>query len=640
MSLKLPVEPSQTSVTVRPEPKISFVQKVIKGETYLVMAHSSVELEDEFSNLYFTTQDQTKLFLMPPFDPAQMLQLAQTNNTLNQCIEAMEVNVDGTGIEFVKAKESVDIDLKEKEAAEAFFGEPYPQQSFVKIRRKLRREVESVGYGYVEVLRAADGGLVGLRNVNTHTMRMVKLDSAIQVKRKVVRGGKEVELTLWERQRRFGRRVAMTNLVYYKEFGVERHLHRDTGKWEDPNDKDSVVPPEKRATELLVVGLHPDVNSPYFVPRWINQLPSVVGSRKAEEQNLEYFDAGGMPPAIIFIQGGVLASDAADQLKGYLSGKNKNKHRAVVVEAQSSSGSLESAGSVQVKVERFGGEKANDALYEKYDKAAEEHVRIGFRLPPLFLGKAADYNFATAVTAYMVAEAQVFKPERELFDELLNSTVVKAMGWKTLKVKSKPITLQDVANQMAALTLANTAAAIKPDSLIESLNAITGLHMEALPPPPAGVPTIPGAVADGKGGHQKAPDEIPKEPSALDHAQVALTHSQAAANDAKAGLKPGTTAAALAKAQVTPQTKTPGNTPERPMKKTAIELINLAKDYAALTGLVQKRELSEDREVVVKFEIQNLGPEDLQVFNTLLSSYAFGSSSPDLVSLAHHSHAH
>jgi capsid portal protein len=50
------------------------------------------------------------------------------------------------------------------------------------------------------------------------------------------------------------------------------------------------------------------------------------------------------------------------------------------------------------------------------------------RLPPLFLGYAADYNFATAQTSYMVAEARVFEPERTEFDDLMNKTIIKELG--------------------------------------------------------------------------------------------------------------------------------------------------------------------------------------------------------------------
>lgn len=592
----------------------ALVQKVIGGDTYTVMAQSQIQLEDEFSNLYFTTQDQTKLFLQPPFEPTGLLNMVTTNNTLLQCVEAMEVNVDGTGFDFV-AKDGVEkVDEAEVKKLKSLFNEPYPGQSFTSIRRKLRKELESVGYAYLEILRNMAGDIVGFRNINSHNVRMVKLDAPVLVERTVERDGKEVTLSLWERERRFAQRIAMKTLVYYKEFGVKRNVNRSTGAWID--EKKEKIEPKDMGTELLMIGLHPDVKSPYFVPRWVNQFPSVIGSRKAEEQNLEFFDSGGMPPAIIFIQGGTLASDAADQLKNYLSGKNKNKYRAVVVEAQSSSGSMDASSSVQVKVERFGGEKANDALYQEYDKNAEDRVRMGFRMPPLFLGKSADYNFATAMTAYMTAEAQVFKPARTLFDDLINSTILRAMGIKTARIKSNPITLQDVANQITALGLVKDN--IEVDSLIETVNKITGMDLEAKEPPPPGTPVGPGMVM-GPAGH---PVEAPqKPPTELEKAQVEALRGRVGGTPGEVKSAPG-------------GVKTPGTPPPRPGKKTAMELIDLSRAYAGYLGvLTTKSEMTAVEKSVLLDEVNHLDDADAAAFNNMLSTYLSGSADVDLVSL-------
>src|SRR5271157_3588678 len=96
------------------KPKVHFVQKTIGSDTYLVMAQSQIELEDEFASLYYTTQNQSNIFLMPPYDPQALLNLAMANNTLNQCIEAMEVNIDGTGYDLVAVNEDTQIDDDEK----------------------------------------------------------------------------------------------------------------------------------------------------------------------------------------------------------------------------------------------------------------------------------------------------------------------------------------------------------------------------------------------------------------------------------------------------------------------------------------------------------------------------------------------
>jgi PBSX family phage portal protein len=527
----------------------------------MVMAHSALKTEDDWTSLYFTASNTTNLILQPPFEPITLLNLTQTNNTLNQCIEAMEVNIDGTGYDFVAAVGVEKMDPKEEASARSLFDEPYPNTSFIKIRRRLRRQVESVGYGFLEVLRNMKDEIVGFRNIETSGVRFVKLDAPIQVQRTVTRNGEEVPLTLWERERRFAQRIHMSTLIYYREFGSTRHVNRSTGEWESDTNK---VDPKDRGTELLVFGVHPDNATPYFLPRWINQMPSVVGSRKAEEQNLEFLDSGGLPPAIIFVQGGTLSKEFSDQLKNYLSGKNKNKYRAVVVEAVSSSGSLDAAGAVKVTTERFGSESAKDAMYTTYDASSEAHIRGGFRMPPLFLGKPEDYNFASAVTAYMVAEEQVFQPERGDFDEVINKTLIKALGYKTVRLKSNQITLKDAASQITALQLAKGVAT--NDSLLNEINTVTGMDLD-LDKNPAPSPEALSLAPP--------PDPI----------QEGVT---------------------------------------RPMGKSAMDLVNLAEDYISASGLVSKGMYSPERMVEVRKAVEELTPEDRKALHNILAQYAYG----------------
>ena len=179
---------------------------------------------------------------------------------------------------------------------------------------------------------------------------------------------------------------------------------------------------------------------------------------------------------MIIVQGGTLGTNTKEALEAHLSAKT-NKHRAAVVEAVSTSGSLDSAGAVQVRVERFGSERQQDAMFQKYDLACEDHVRVSFRLPPLFLGKASDYNFATAYTAYMIAEAQVFAPERTEFDNYLNETIVTALGVKSYRYRSLPMTLTDVANQLKAIEIV-TSKFVSGEEVVKKLNEVTGLSMQ------------------------------------------------------------------------------------------------------------------------------------------------------------------
>lgn len=427
--------------------------------------------EDSFIGSYWTGGNTSAVAILEPFfKPATLKAVVSQNNSLLQCVEAMEVNVDGTGhsIELVEGATESET---EKKTLEDFFREPYPNKSMTEIRRAIRRDLESTGMGYMEVIRNAAGDVVMLNDIMCDDVRLIRLDDPVLVDRVVTRGGSEITVSVRTRERRY---VQLINgkKTYFKEFGASRDLNRDTGEWSK-----GTLPLEKRASEIICFTGNKEAKTPYGSPRWINQLPSALGSRKAEEMNLDFFDGGGIPPVLVLVEGGTLGPTVTEDLKSHLSGKG-NKSRAAVVEATSTAGTLDSSGSVKVRVERFGAERQQDAMFQNYDKNCEEHIRCSFRLPPMFIGKAQDYNFATAYTAYMVAEAQVFYPERDEFDSKINATVVRALGIKNYVFRSLPLTLVDVQNQLKALELAVTAKAVSGKELITKLNEVTGLSME------------------------------------------------------------------------------------------------------------------------------------------------------------------
>jgi PBSX family phage portal protein len=552
-----------------------------------IVVDQPLEIEDEFRSLYEAAGKATNEVLEPKFNPTTLMQICFRNSILQQCIHVMEVNVDGTGhtIEltdqgsekekkakpkappdfeknkkppFAKkalfgqqpeppedgeeeedpdtrpplGKKPVAIEPKDPEQirAEDFFKEPYPGVSFVTLRRKLRVDMEQCGYGFLEAVRNIAGELVMLRHLPANTVRKLRLDAPVIVERTLVREGKEITVELPMRERRYVQAIG-NKQYYYKEFGSNREVHRETGQWLpeikgkvktpeqaldeaknqeptggiDPNSINpvkkavqlntkatvptlalvpgadippkttDVVAPALRGTEIIEFGIDRDPTSAYFLPRWINVLPSVLGGRKSEEYNLEFFDSGGIPPVLILLEGGTLTTQVRQQLQQQLAGKDA-KHRAAIVEIQSASGTLEKPGTVGVKVERFGDARQGDSLFTNYKESAEEDVRTAFRLPPLFLGKADSYNFATAVVAYMVAEEQVFGPERKEFDEIINKTIMKELKITKYQFVSKPITLKNAEVMMEAIQLGKEF--ISPEEFVDKLNEISGLNME------------------------------------------------------------------------------------------------------------------------------------------------------------------
>ena len=449
------------------------LRPIRKAELDLLASNTITVESDPFKEL---DDAAGKATVTPTYNPVQLALLTHNNNTLLQCIQAMVVNVDGTGHAIVR-RDGEDMTASDEKASEslgALYREPYPGVSFTTMRKALRNDLESVGVGYLEVLRNVKGDITFLKHADAKLTRRLKADAPTVVTRELVRGSEAMTVKESVVEARYVM-VVGTVAVYFKEFGASRDLDAATGEWL-PDTDSSVEGGSAKvlATELLAFTNLPDILTLYGVPRWINQLPSIMGSRKSEEYNLDFFNRGGVPPAMIIVSGGTLDNTSRDAITNYLASKATLKQRMVMIEVQPSSGSLTSSSPVKVTVERFGAEKQNDAMFMKYDEATGKHVRKSFRLPPLFLGLSEDYNFASAYASYMVAEAQVFKPERDEFDEILNLNISAALS-EDYTIKSNPLSVKDIESQLKALELAKDV--VSTESFITELNTLTALSL-------------------------------------------------------------------------------------------------------------------------------------------------------------------
>ena len=313
----------------------------------------ALTMEDNPIYQALSTLESQALIFAPSYNPAVLYQITHENNTLNQCVAAMVINVDGTGYEIVDKETGDPVDNEETKPIKAFFDEPWPKESYMSIRRQIRRDKESTGAGYLEVIRTQKGDVAFLRRLDAKLVRLCKLKDVTDyhsVQYEVERFGKKITHKLIEPIRRYVQMVG-NKTRYFKQYGAEKHLNTTNGEWETT---DRPVLLEDRASEVIEFKVQEDVYTPYGVPRWVNEFPSALGSRAAEELNLEYFRSGGVPPVMVFIQGGAMSQESREELNKYLGGDPRNKNRAVVVEVFSTSGDFNSAGNVKVSVERFG----------------------------------------------------------------------------------------------------------------------------------------------------------------------------------------------------------------------------------------------------------------------------------------------
>lgn len=471
-------QPTTTAIVYR---LASEVSKDINPIPRQAVVSNAFEPEDEYLQYYLGAVRDIGAIL-PPYNLKTLDRLVQENNSLGPCVEAMVTNIDGTGFDIAqdtgdaldrppqKPHEDPSID-----ALWDFFKEPYPGMSFVTLRKSVRRDLERTGNGYMEILRNTKNNIVFARHVDAKMMRLVKLDEAVPVDMAVTRKGETVSMKLMQRQRRYVQYVNGIGIVYFKDFGVTRDLNKKTGKWAQPGQR---LKANERATEIIHFTVLPDAHTPYGVPRWINQLPSVLGSRKAEEFNMEFFDNGGVPPVMIILQGGVLSNETRRMIEQKVGGPATKKNRVQVFEMEPSGGTLDSPGASKVIVERFGADRQHDSMFENYDNKCEVRVRRSFRLPPIFVGQAADYSFATAFASYTVAEAQVFRPERDEFDEVVSIKLIPALGYPGYKIISKAMTIEDATLRLQGLEVALLTKQVDAADVLNEINNTVGTKLK------------------------------------------------------------------------------------------------------------------------------------------------------------------
>ncbi len=71
-----------------------------------------------------------------------------------------------------------------------------------------------------------------------------------------------------------------------------------------------------------------------------------------------------------------------------------------------------------------------DQLFQQYDLNNREKLRKCFRLPPIYIGDAKEYNNAALDSARAAADEQVFNPERMEFDNAMDRLILPYLDAK------------------------------------------------------------------------------------------------------------------------------------------------------------------------------------------------------------------
>lgn len=363
-------------------------------------------------------------WLPQPYNMAGLRTLVTHSTILPQCTRAYRNNIPGYGIgvrykedneetpemaaEFARAVEIIDLLNLDMDTKEVF-------EDIIEAR-------EMYGIAYLEVVRNVAGEVCQIEFIkDTPSIYKTRPLEPYQEVQFVYNGRVETRPKKFMKYRQ----QSGGKTVYFKEFGDKRIMDKRTGAYVD------TLEVEYQANEILEFAIGTE---PYGEVRWLGQVLSVDGMRKAEQLNNNYFENGRHTPLMIILRGGTLTDDSFTKLQEYMNeikGAN-GQHAFIILEAESSDNTLEFETQKQpdIEVKDIAGILQQDELFQAYLDNGRKKVQSAFLLPDLYTGYTTDFNRATAQTAMEVTEKQVFQPERISLAWTINNKLLSEFGFK------------------------------------------------------------------------------------------------------------------------------------------------------------------------------------------------------------------
>lgn len=420
----------------------------------------------------------------PPYNLKELKLVGEYSSILQQCVDAYKTNIIefGIGPDYNIDINSDEVPEADKEKARNEWTRLDEFMRYLNLDESPERTIgdmiddrEKTGNGYLEIIRDGSGNPVGIEYVDAQYMRVCKKTVPEEVEFTILENGQEKKAKRWKRFRKYVQMIDGKK-VFFKEYGDPRIMNSATGKFDD-NTSDNL-----QATEIY----HMKIGSgTYGKPRWVGNLISIYGARKAEELNLTYFTNGRHIPAAITISNGKLDGDSYQALQTYMNDLtgSDNAHKFLLLEAEGTAQEEmmgnEKITPAKVEIKSLAEILQQDALFLEYDEKTRQKIRSSFRLPPLYTGESQDFSRATADTARRVTEEQVFNPERRALARALNTLFLGPLNLRFVKITVKSADLKDPLEIGKSLYPFISAGSVAPNDLRQLLSQILGKKLDA-----------------------------------------------------------------------------------------------------------------------------------------------------------------
>jgi PBSX family phage portal protein len=431
--------------------------------------------EDSFKHDY--SQD----VIAPPFDLFVLATLEESSSVMRPCLDAMAINIDSLGHRIVardkisRSNDELPTEVEnEISKVDNFFSNSCLEYTFTTFRDRVRRDYESTGNAYMEVIPSFvdPSEPAGLNHLPSWTMRLAHVDKEqtyCEIPRSIRVSKDKWEIKLFPYRKQFRRYVQRKDSngkkVYFKEWNDPRVISYETG--EVLADSWQSATPEQRqmaANPVIHLKLY-SPRSPYGLPRFIGNLFTLYGSREAEKINYTTLKCNNIPALMMLVTNAQLTSGSIKRIKEFVEERvqgDNNYSTMLIVEAEPISEGMKDPGTMKMELKPLNESQTTDAMFVNYMDRNDNKIRQAFRIPPIFIGSTDDYTRATADSSRKLAEEQVFYPERQNFDGIMNTTIVPALGAASALFRTNTPNVTDNYELTQLLAVAERSGGLSP----------------------------------------------------------------------------------------------------------------------------------------------------------------------------------
>lgn len=329
---------------------------------------------------------------------------------------------------------------RERQQLEYWLKAVCPDMTFIELRKATRVDLELTGNAYWEVRRNKLNQPARIEHIPVGSIAaMVRDTEDTEVEVRLHRT--PITISTEVQERRFRRYVQQgrqgNDPVFFKEHGDPRVMSSKTGTYYPTLAALNTTEPKvAEATEVHHFKIRTPKSEVYGAPRWGGCALGLAGARDAEEVNYHYFRNKSVPPMALLVSGATVSKETIDEIKDTIENDLhgvKNFHRVLVVQAETAQGTT-SSGNTKIELKPLA--QVTEGQFMHYVEKQAAMLVGSFRLPQLYRGEISSFNRATAQVAVEVTEQQVFYPEREAFDSIINRFFLRDLGIRYWSFKS------------------------------------------------------------------------------------------------------------------------------------------------------------------------------------------------------------